>query len=62
MNSYLSNKRRVANNHRAANNRRVWKKYLNLINEGTFCAKIAQLFEEKRIMFGNRQITAIEGK
>ena len=27
--SYLSNKRRVANN------RRVWKKYLNLINEGS---------------------------
>ena len=27
--SYLFNKRRVANN------RRVWKKYLNLINEGS---------------------------
>ena len=29
MYSYLSNKRRVANN------RRVWKQYLNLINEGS---------------------------
>ena len=37
--SYLSNKRRVANN------RRVWKKYLNLIDEGSGTSEGPGIFE-----------------